>query len=246
MTNDEAKFILSGYRPGGEDSPDPRLAEALEQAQKDPALQQWMIQSQRFDANVAAKVRALEVPRDLRSKILAGARASRPLSAARPRRRFPTWLRMAAVIAVLAAIGAHQYYQGLSAPVGLQSFGQFALTDLGSKGHLGDPDTVMETALSASTTPIDRGTLPVDLARMKSDGCRTLRYAGLRVVEVCFRRGAASYHLYILPREGKAAALPRDRFEQIGKDASAAVWSDAQYVFAVTTKGGSEALWRVL
>ena len=248
MNNDEAKFILSGYRPNGEDGQDPRLAEALTQARQDPALQTWLARSQAFDAHVAQKLRSVEAPRDLRDKILAGARVSRPLPRSRVRtaRRFPWWLRVAAVVAVLATIGIQQYYHQQATPVGLQSFGQFALADLGSKGHIGDPDTVMASALSAGDAPIDRGTLPVDLARMESDGCRTLRYAGLRVFEVCFHRGQISYHLYILPRTGKASALPHDRFEQFGKDGSTAVWSDAQYVFAVTTKAGLEGLRKLL
>jgi hypothetical protein len=248
MTHDEAKFILSGCRPNGEDGRDPRLAEALAQARQDPALQTWLAHSQAFDAQVAAKLRVVEAPRDLRDKILAGSRASRPRPSrpARSPRRFPWWLRVAAVVAVLATIGIQQYYHQQAVPVGLQSFGQFALADLGVKGHIGDPDTVMAAALSASDDPIDHGALPVDLARMESDGCRTLRYAGLRVFEVCFHRGQISYHLYILPRTGKAAALPHDRFDQFGKGGSTAVWSDAQYVFAVTTKAGLDELRKVL
>jgi hypothetical protein len=38
MTNEEAKFILGGYRGNGRDASDALFAEALKQAQTDPAL----------------------------------------------------------------------------------------------------------------------------------------------------------------------------------------------------------------
>jgi len=41
MTNEEAKFLLSGYRPNGADAGDAALAEALAQARRDPALGAW-------------------------------------------------------------------------------------------------------------------------------------------------------------------------------------------------------------
>src|SRR5712692_2933132 len=79
MDNQEAKFILTAYRPGGQDASDPRFAEALEQARRDPVLEQWFKESVAFDATVTEKLRAVRVPADLRENILAGAKISRPL-----------------------------------------------------------------------------------------------------------------------------------------------------------------------
>src|SRR6266487_2814662 len=77
MDNQEAKFILNAYRPGGQDASDPRFAGALEQARRDPILDRWFGESVAFDAAVSQKLRAVEAPADLRENILAGVKVSR-------------------------------------------------------------------------------------------------------------------------------------------------------------------------
>ncbi len=77
MDNREAKFILSAYRPGGQDASDSRLSEALEQARRDPMLEGWFRDSIAFDAAMTEKVRGIDVPSDLRENILAGVKVSR-------------------------------------------------------------------------------------------------------------------------------------------------------------------------
>jgi len=81
MDNRQAKFILNAYRRGGQDASDPRFSEALEQARHDPILERWFSESVTFDAAVAEKLRAIEVPPDLRENIIAGVKVSRPLRA---------------------------------------------------------------------------------------------------------------------------------------------------------------------
>src|SRR5215470_6851095 len=84
MDNREAKFILNAYRPGGQDASDPRFAEAIEQARRDPGLEQWFKESVAFDATVTEKLHAVAVPVDLRDNILAGVKISRPLRWSKP------------------------------------------------------------------------------------------------------------------------------------------------------------------
>src|SRR5438128_2179206 len=84
MDDREAKFILNAYRPGGQDASDPRFAEALEQARRDPVLEQWFKESVAFDATVTEKLRAVAVAVDLRENILAGVKISRPLRWSKP------------------------------------------------------------------------------------------------------------------------------------------------------------------
>ena len=74
--NDQAKLLLSAYRPGGADASDPAFAEALAQAQRDPELRAWLEESQQFDQTIANKLRAVAVPPTLRNMILAGAKFS--------------------------------------------------------------------------------------------------------------------------------------------------------------------------
>lgn len=79
MTNHEAKFILSAYRPGGQDACEPMFEEALEQVRRDPELAAWFREERRFDESVsAALVQAVPIPSDLLSRIQAGGRVSEP------------------------------------------------------------------------------------------------------------------------------------------------------------------------
>ena len=66
MDNREAKFILNAYRPNGQDADDPRFSEALEQVRRDPMLERWFSESIAFDTVMTEKLRAIEVPPDLR------------------------------------------------------------------------------------------------------------------------------------------------------------------------------------
>ena len=105
MNNEEAKFILRGYRPNGADAGDAAFASALEQATNDPALGGWFARQQAFDAAVSAKLGEMQPPADLRAAILAGGKVSdtgQPSS--RPWVR-PAWMAAAAGLAVMLAAG---------------------------------------------------------------------------------------------------------------------------------------------
>ena len=67
MKNDEAKFILSAYRPDGDDAGDARFAEALAQAEQDPELAPWLQEERRFDSVFCDALGAVPVPPDLRT-----------------------------------------------------------------------------------------------------------------------------------------------------------------------------------
>src|SRR6266481_5285786 len=95
MDNREAKFILSAYRPNGQDADDPRFSEALEQVRRDPMLERWFTESIAFDAAMTEKLRTIEVPPHSRENILAGAKVSRPL-----RSPFIKWAIAAALISM--------------------------------------------------------------------------------------------------------------------------------------------------
>jgi hypothetical protein len=99
MDNHEARFILSAYRPDGQDAKDPRFSEALEQVRQDAGLKRWFQDSIAFDTAVVAKLRAIKAPADLRESILTGAKASR---APRWKNRARKWA--VAALVVLTAI----------------------------------------------------------------------------------------------------------------------------------------------
>ena len=72
MNRKEAKLILQSYRHCGQDAGDPQFAEALVLAQSDVELAAWFADQQKFDAFASRKLKSVDVPPDLKSKILAG------------------------------------------------------------------------------------------------------------------------------------------------------------------------------
>lgn len=97
MNNEEARFLLSAYRPDGQDASDPQFAEALTQAQQDPQLREWFETEQAFDAAVSRKVQSMPVPANLKESILAGRKTIRPAA---------WWTRRSALVAMAASIVA--------------------------------------------------------------------------------------------------------------------------------------------
>ena len=94
MNNQEAKFILSAYRPSGEDACAAAFAAALEQVNRDPDLAAWFAGQRALDVATTNAICSIAIPQDLRANILAGAKISR--------RRF--WGRRPALLAIAASL----------------------------------------------------------------------------------------------------------------------------------------------
>lgn len=195
MNNQEAKFILGAYRPGGRDAGDPMFVAALKQAQADPALAAWFAREQAHDAAVAAKLGGIAPPAGLREAILAGTRASR--APASPRRWW-VWSSLAAAAAVVLTWTLAG--PALEARAGERRLEKFVLADVANDAaHHGGGDEVkaLQAILGKSSTKLGTS-LPVDFAALEATGCRTLRFAGRDVVEVCFERQGHWFHLYAM------------------------------------------------
>jgi hypothetical protein len=247
MSNDEAKFLLTAYRPGGRDAHEPAMAAALEQAKRDPALAAWFEREQAHGAAVAAKLRAVAPPAALRDAILAGARASETSSARPPRAwwRQPGWLAAAAAIAVLLSVAT--WWRFL--PVSGGSFEEFAVNfvDRGFRLQKHSADlTELKTWLAAQRGPLPSA-LPAEFARLRALGCRTLDFRGGAVSLVCFERSGKEFHVFVAPRDDPpdfpATAAPR--FREHGKLVAAA-WSDAKQHYVVVSDADLAALKRLL
>lgn len=70
MDKEQARFILSSFRVGGADSADPGFADALQLADADPELGQWLASERAFDAAFAAALVRVPLPEPLRKHIL--------------------------------------------------------------------------------------------------------------------------------------------------------------------------------
>ncbi len=246
MNNEEAKFILGAYRPGGRDAADATFAEALRQAQTDPELGAWLAREQAFDRAVAAKLRAVDPPPGLREAILTGGRVSstRP----RPWWRSTSWMAMAASLALILPVAGTVWFQhARPAPAALAQMARFALAEPLS-AHTGPHADKLGAFGAWLLNPAHRLTAtPVaDLNLLKSEGCRSLTIAGHPVFEICFQRGGM-YHLYIGRRRdfSPAPGVTGPVFLEAGKR-SVAAWANQQLVYVLMTVGSPETLRRIL
>src|SRR5580704_16728924 len=70
MDKREARELFCAYRPGTSDDQDPRMAEALQMAQRDEELAKWFAGYRSFNAAMRSKLKEIPVPADLKQKIL--------------------------------------------------------------------------------------------------------------------------------------------------------------------------------
>lgn len=270
MSNDEAKFILSAYRPGGRDAHDPAMAQALAQAKIDPALGVWWAREQAHDAAVAAKLREVGPPVGLREAILAGARVSGRVvaeasgagvasdskkEAAGARKAWwvqPGWLAAAAAMALLLSLAAWRL-----APVRGEAFEEFAVNFV-DKGFMlqkrGGDVAALKTWLGEQRGPLPEA-LPTKFAELRALGCRTLSYRGQEVSLLCFERDGKEFHVFVARRgdvrgfgEGVDRAVntaPQFLARGEGKLA-AAIWADAKNLYVLVSDAEMDAVKRLL
>lgn len=72
MTPEQAKEILARYRGNTRDETDPEIAEALQFALANPELNDWFREQQQFHTAMRAQFVAIEIPKNLKHRILAG------------------------------------------------------------------------------------------------------------------------------------------------------------------------------
>jgi hypothetical protein len=245
MDNEEAKFILRAYRPNGADAGDAKFSAALEQAKRDPELGRWLERELALDRAVANKVRAFAPPTGLRDAILTGGKMSVP--ARRSWWSEPQWMALAASVAL--AVGLSVAWPRFAAAGEARQFGEFAMNDMvvapNHEAH--GPGMGQLAALMSDTTRKLSGGLPIEFDALRANGCRTVRFAGHDVLEVCFERAGSEYHVYVMRRTGKTRFDSKGpRFAETASGAAAAVWSDERYLYALVSDKGTEALKAIL
>lgn len=245
MNNQDARFILCAYRPGGRDAGDPAFAEALAQVERDPELRSWWERERGLDAALAARLQDVAPPAGLREAILAGGRASRPVRRAW---RLPVWLATAA--AVLVLLVAAVMWRAMRAAPTWADFATRSLLDLvqAHHDHVGRPPGLAswQDRLAGFALPLPQ-TLTLDLSELRQRRCRTVKVGGREVFELCFERDGAWYHLYAARRSDFPARGTEEPVELTARDGYvAATWADAANVYTLVTGAGFEALRRVI
>ncbi len=252
MDNEEAKFILRAYRQNGADAGDAVFCAALEQAKRDPELGRWLERELALDKAVVGKVRAVTPPAGLREAILAGGKMSvRPAQAQRSWWKQPRWMALAASVALMIGVAGVSWPR-FAAAGEAKRFGAFAMNDLieAANHDAHGPGMGQLAAIVSDAKRRLGGALPIEFDALKANGCRTVRYDGRDVLEVCFERGGKGFHLYVMKRPEKSRMRVGAEAVQIvdaGRDGvMSAVWSDERHVYALAGAEGVEALRAVL
>lgn len=248
MNNHDARFLLQAYRPGGDDSADPQMAEALEQAKRDPDLGAWLAIEQSFDTAMTEKLRTVTPPAGLREAILAGGRVSGSARAGQATQAWwrgaqARWIGLAAAVA-LAAVTALTVRPKPAEP-GIGALAQSALHEM--QGAHGAPTMAQDAGafgawLQSPATRFASG-LPLDLAQVKAGGCRVLNVAGRELLEVCFVRDGGEFHFYVGRREDFTVPAESAAPMLVAQGGLAAVtWADTRFVYVLAGEGDGTAL----
>lgn len=243
MNNEEAKFILQGYRPNGADASDAAVREALDQVQRDPVLHEWFARQQAFDAAVSGKLAEVPAPAGLREAILAGGRVSKSARSQSNWWQSPAVMAAAASVAVIFGAALAFWPKEAVAGTGLA---EHVLADADDAStHMGFHGTdALVALLGDPANRLSRG-LPIDVDALRKAGCRTVTYEGREVLEVCFNRGGIWFHAYIGKRADFPAIAKTPAFMDRGR-ASVASWADDTHVYLVASKAGRAAIEQLL
>lgn len=236
MDNPKAKLRLAVYRRNGEDAQDPFFAEALQQAEKDPALRAWLVDEQTFDTQFAAALGEISAPKEGRA-LIEGTMMRRPA------RRVRWWpLALAASVAVL-----------LSLTLLLGRSRQLSLPPTATVAELAEHLTERHLSLGLMSTDLAKvrswiaekqgplpAPLPPGLAQLSVLGCQTWRTSRGHVSLICFvRENKEIVHLYVFENPSDKSALPdlnAPRIERAGAW-SFALWRDAGHTYALGSTG---------
>jgi hypothetical protein len=244
MDNREAKFILSAYRPGGQDADDPRFAEALAHVKRDPVLERWFCDAVAFDAFITKRLCSVSPPADLRDNILTGGKISRPIQW---RWRFR---RLAIAAGIIAAVTLGSLILRQETRPRLARWQTRALDVVSSlvanqskfDAQSRDADELVAW-LRANHAPSAQ-TLPQNLQKLQSLGCKTFSWKGQPVSVICFARpDGGLIHLIMMntSAESNRAIKRQPRVVQQDRWATA-TWREGEMTYMLALEGSSDQL----
>jgi hypothetical protein len=199
MNKQQAREILSVYRPGTEDEHDPMFAEALALARTDRELKTWFEESTTFDRGIRAALARVDAPIDLRDVILAEQKIVRPA---------PWWnyrlssrqLAAAAAVVVLATVSVLWFNHE---PPGFAEFRrEIADSSWGPSPHVEMKASSLDEVrrlLAAHHVPTNFN-IPPALAQSEITGCSIMHWRGNEVPLICFHSEKQHLHLVVVDR----------------------------------------------
>jgi hypothetical protein len=245
MDKQEAKRALQALRPQDLNTDKPNVIEALVFVESDPELKAWWETQQTFDRRVAAKLKEVPLPADLRATILTG----RKIEPLRPQPRLSLWLAVAAVVAILCVAGTSMQISAFG-PLPRTEYAAAILPLLKDNAPalgMTSPDHDKIAAwLKERNAPM--GTLPAKMAALPTVGCQKFVVHGHNVSLICFvMAGGGIAHLFIVDQRALSDP-PRNNspeFDQV-QSWSTAAWSDGRMSYLLATEAGPDALKQLL
>lgn len=190
MTKDQAKEILSIWRPWANDADGAEFADALALCRQDVELAEWLREHQNTQEAIRAGFKQITVPGGLKAQILSEHESPRIV---RLGRREVSWYAAAASIALVAVVAAFWYMRPGAAG-----------EDLGFNGYR---SRMVRSALRVYAMDLETSdatrvrsylgenhghpdfALPKKLEQVRLVGCGIKRWQGRPVTMVCFHTG---------------------------------------------------------
>jgi hypothetical protein len=243
VNNQQAREILRAYRPGTSDANDPHFTEALELAQRDPALGRWLEEQHELDAAIRSKFREVPVPAGLAEQIMASRKIVKPVA----------WWQNRSLLAAAAVLVLFGMVFGLffraQEKAGLAGYRkemiQFVSNEYKLDFKTEDLEQVRKT-LTNMRWPSDY-VLPKGLATVHVEGGCALRWQEHKVSLLCFEAKEHDVWLFViegsaLPEGSATAAL---QFARNGK-LSTATWRQDGSVYLLAAPCDETTLRRFL
>jgi hypothetical protein len=238
MTKEEAKLLLGVCRPCGAEDAEPIMMQARQCLEGDSEARSAVEQARGLDRQISEKLCCVEVPSQLLTEILAGARLSKTA---------PGFIaRYGRLIATAAALifAANSLWWSLSPPSASAS-GRVSLTtfrqeiaqlysDLDSQplgyrpAFVTSSPTAAERYFAAHQSPT--GKLPEDGVA----ACRVVHWRGNPVAICCMTQNGQKAHLFVIPRDlisGADCGAERSVVKVAGLPTT--VWSEGDTVRAL-------------
>jgi len=233
MNKQQAREILSVYRPGTEDEHDPIFAEALALARTDRELKTWFEESTAFDGGLRTALARVDAPIDLREIILAGRKIIRPT---------PWWNyrlsgRQLAAAAALILVAALSVLWFNHRPPGFADFRrEIADSSWGPSPHVEMPAASLGEVkrLLAAQHVATNFSVPPALASSDIRGCSVMHWRGHEVPVICFHSDKQHLHLVVVGRDlfqDAPAVMPQTDQWSSWRTAS---WTQDDYAYVLT------------
>lgn len=255
MTPNQAKEILSLYRPGSADDRDPEFAEALALVRQDADLARWFAEYCAVQRELSSRFRKIKPPEGLKEQIISENRTSKVVTWWRQ----PAVLAAAACIVLLASLASLWFNRTRIPPedLSLNGFRERMVRAAVKSAYgmdLETNDVAQIRAYLARQQAHADFQIPAALAATAYSGCGVLTWQGNRVTMVCFNSGRplppgskTDLFLFVLERQA-VSNPPSSNQPQLtpANQLATASWTSGDLVYLLVADGDTEFLRKYL